>query len=151
MNTILPWLGLGIRLVIGGYFLYAAVPKIAEPLPFATSIMHYELMPAWAINAFALVIPWLEVLVAVCLLVGYRVRTSALVTAGLLVMFTTAVAIAFARGLEIDCGCFGDQGGDTVGWPKILTNTAMIAGCLLLAYAPRTHFALDARRTDGTL
>ena len=112
MDVLRPWIGLALRIFIGGYFVYAAVPKIIEPLAFATSIGHYGLMPNWLVNAYALVIPWLELLVGGALVVGYRVRTSTVLAGIMLVMFTLAVAWAVAWGLKIDCGCFGADGGE---------------------------------------
>ena len=114
MDAIRPWIGFGLRVFIGGYFLYAALPKISEPLAFATSIGHYGLMPYWMVNAYALIIPWLELLVGGCLVVGYRVRTNAVLAGIMLVMFTFAVTWAVVWGLQIDCGCFGADNSETV-------------------------------------
>ena len=138
-----PYLIFILRVFVGGYFLYAAIPKIAEPLAFATSIHHYEMMPAWSVNAYALVVPWLEVIVGVGLVAGLKTRTSAIITGVMLVMFTIAVAWAVMNGLEIDCGCFGEQGGDQVSWLKVLKNTGMILACVLIAWKPTSWLALD--------
>jgi hypothetical protein len=59
MTALIPWIGLALRCYVGGYFIIAAVPKIIEPLAFATSIAHYGILPIWAVNASALVLPWL--------------------------------------------------------------------------------------------
>lgn len=147
MDAIRPWIGLALRVFIGGYFVYAAVPKIMEPLAFATSIGHYGLMPNWLVNAYALVIPWLELLAGGALVVGYRVRTSAALSGIMLVMFTVAVAWAVAWGLKIDCGCFGAEGGEEVSWLKVLKNTAMIGMCAYLVWRPVTAISLE----DGLL
>ncbi len=143
MEQIRPWIGLIFRVFIGGYFLYAAIPKIIEPLAFATSIGHYEMLPSWSVNAYALVIPWLELLVGVCLVAGYRVRINASAAGIMLVMFTVAVAWAVVQGLKIDCGCFGSQGGEDVSWMKVAKNTGMIAMCLALWRWPATALSLE--------
>lgn len=143
---LLPYLNLAIRVFIGGYFLIAAVPKIVEPLVFATSISHYEMLPGFMVNAFALVLPWLELLVGVGLVVGFRVRTSALISGVLLVMFSAAVAWAVIHGLSIDCGCFGADGGEEVSWIKVGKNMLMVAGCALLVWKPESWLSLDALR-----
>lgn len=147
---LLPYLNLAIRVFIGGYFLFAAVPKIVEPLAFATSISHYEMMPSFIVNAFALVVPWLELFVGVGLVVGYRVRTSALICGILLVMFSSAVAWAVIHGLDIDCGCFGAQGGEEVSWIKVGKNMLMAAGCALLVWKPDSWLSLDHLRARPT-
>ena len=144
MNYI-PFLTLAVRVFVGGFFLYAAIPKIAEPLAFATSISHYEMMPLWTVNAFALVVPWLEVLIGVALVVGYKLRTSSLIAGGLLLMFTGAVAWAIMHGLEIDCGCFGAEGGEEVSWYKVGKNLLMVAGCALIYFYPKSWLSFEGR------
>jgi uncharacterized membrane protein YphA (DoxX/SURF4 family) len=143
LTQLYPWLGLALRVFIGGYFVYAAVPKIIEPLAFATSIAHYGLMPSWLVNGYALVIAWLELVVGIALVAGFRVRASALICGAMLVMFTLAVAYAVVLGLKIDCGCFGSQGGEEVSWLKVAKNSAMIAMCAYLWWEPTTALSLD--------
>jgi putative oxidoreductase len=140
---LLPFFTLALRVFIGGYFLIAAVPKIIEPLAFATSISHYGIMPDWSVNATALILPWLELLVGVGLLVGFRIRTSAMLTGLLLIGFTAAIAWAVIQGLQIDCGCFGEGRGEEVSWLKVGKNSLMIVGCIILYLFPRSRLSLD--------
>ncbi len=143
MEHIRPWVGLVLRVFVGGFFLYAAIPKIIEPLAFATSIAHYGMLPTWMVNAYALVIPWLELLVGGALVAGYRTRINAVLSGGMLVMFTVAVAWAVVLGLKIDCGCFGSQGGEDVSWWKVAKNTGMILMCVVLWRWPQTAFSVE--------
>lgn len=143
MNTPLQWLTLLVRVFLGGYFLFAAVPKIAEPYAFSVSIVHYQMMPDWSVNAFALIVPWLELLVGVCLVVGFRVRSAAVVCAVLLAMFIAAIGWAMANGLQIDCGCFGSGNKEEVGWGKIWKNLGMMAMCAYLVWRPASPLALE--------
>ena len=131
------------RVFIGGYFVVAAVPKIIEPLAFATSIMHYGLIPSWSVNAVALVLAWLELLAGVGLIMGIRTRVQSLLCGGMLLIFTLAVAYAVVLGLKIDCGCFGESGGEEVSWIKVAKNSAMILGCAYLWWSPRSVLSLD--------
>ncbi len=134
-----------IRVFVGGFFLYAAIPKLADPLAFATNISHYHLLPVWSVNAVALILPWLELLAGTALLLGFKTRVSAGLCAAMLCVFTIAVAIAVIQGLKIDCGCFGDSGGEEVSWWKVLKNTAMLLGCIAIVWKPVTLFSLDER------
>lgn len=143
MDALRPWISLFVRVFIGGYFVVAAVPKIIEPLAFATSIMHYGLVPSWSINAIALILPWLELLAGVGLIVGIRTKLQAAMCGGMLVVFTLAVAYAVVLGLKINCGCFGESGGEEVSWLKVAKNTSMILGCAYLWWSPRSMFSLD--------
>ncbi len=148
MRQIQPWLGLGLRCFIGGYFVFAAVPKIIEPLAFATSISHYGLLPVWLVNGYALVVPWMELLVGLFLVVGFRTRLSAAFVHVMLVMFTFAVTYAVIAGLKIDCGCFGASGGEEVSWMKVAKNLGLIAMSTYLWIFPSTALALESNSTD---
>ena len=143
MDALRPWLSLLVRVFIGGYFVVAAVPKIIEPLAFATSIMHYGLIPSWSVNAVALMLAWLELLAGVGLIMGIRTRVQSLLCGGMLLVFTLAVAYAVVLGLKIDCGCFGESGGEEVSWIKVAKNSAMILGCAYLWWSPRSVLSLD--------
>lgn len=134
-----------VRVFIGGYFLFAAIPKLIDPLAFATSISHYHLLPVWGVNAAALVLPWLELLAATALLLGFKTRIAALLCGVMLLVFTLAVAIAVVQGLQIDCGCFGEMGGEEVSWLKVAKNSAMILGCIALIRWPKSLFSLDEK------
>lgn len=103
------WLQIGLRWLLGGIFIYAGVLKILSPPPFADSIATFRLLPAPLINLLALGLPVFEVAVGGLLVVGRYVRAAAL---GVLVMtgvFAFALASALARGLPVDCGCFGSK------------------------------------------
>ena len=143
MDALRPWLSLLVRVFIGGYFVVAAVPKIIEPLAFATSIMHYGLIPSWSVDAVALMLAWLELLAGVGLIMGIRTRVQSLLCGGMLLIFTLAVAYAVVLGLKIDCGCFGESGGEEVSWIKVAKNSAMILGCAYLWWSPRSVLSLD--------
>lgn len=136
MASLASWLRLAIRIFIGGYFIFAAVPKIVEPYVFATNISHYQMLPAWSVNTFALLLPWLELVAGTALLIGFRLRAAAVLCSAMLAMFTFAVIWAVSHGLTIDCGCFGDGNGETVSWEKVSKNVAMIVLTVSLVVGP---------------
>lgn len=100
---------LAIRLYLGGLFVWASLHKIAEPATFALDVATYQLLPLWAINPFALTVPWLELWVGILLMLGIRVRAAALVTSLLMAAFMVALGFALAKGLDLSCGCFASQ------------------------------------------
>jgi len=124
------------RIVLGGLFVYAGAVKALEPLDFAQSVGNYRLVgPALSFLA-GLVLPWLEILAGACLALGLWKRGAALVISGLLVFFVALTAVTMARGLDVDCGCFGalDR---KAGLSVILEDLAMLylGLCLLLERA----------------
>ena len=100
------------RLTLAIIFFYAGIEKIISPGDFAVAIYNYKLLPDGTINLLAIFLPWLEVLIAISLVVGICIRGAALISALLFLTFATALAINLVRGLDISCGCFGASSGN---------------------------------------
>ncbi len=130
------------RLVLGMVFLVAAVAKIADPDTFAKSIIGYEMLPYGLTNLVALFIPWLEVICGLFVIFGVRLRVSAGLILGMLLVFTTAIVIAVLQGKELSCGCFGDAGDAKIGWPKVLENVGLILLALYIVLFPNDRIGL---------
>jgi uncharacterized membrane protein YphA (DoxX/SURF4 family) len=94
-------------------------------------------------------LPVVEIVVGLALLAGVFVRTAAIASSVLLVVFLVGVGSAWARGLQIDCGCFGNGGqvaaGDTAYPSEILRDSALLLIALALARWPRSRLALGGR------
>ncbi|MFC1890331.1 MauE/DoxX family redox-associated membrane protein [Thermodesulfobacteriota bacterium] len=103
------YLALPVRLILAAIFLAACYHKILEPGAFALSIATYEILPTVLINPFAIVLPWIELATALMLIVGFRTQAAALLTTGMMILFTIALVIALAKGLELSCGCFASD------------------------------------------
>jgi putative oxidoreductase len=125
------YLLLASRFVLGIVFLVAAVPKIAQPEAFAVSIEAYEILPVAVVNLIAIGVPWVELLCAVFLIGGARVRPSAALLGAMLLVFIVAISTAVLRGLNINCGCYGGTG-TPVGWGKVLEDIALLVPVWLL-------------------
>jgi uncharacterized membrane protein YphA (DoxX/SURF4 family) len=102
-----PWLTIRVSFVLAAVFVVAGVSKIADPPGFAHEVHNYALLPGAAVNAAALVLPWLEVLAGVALFLGFWRRAAAGTLCVLLLLFVGALSINLARGRPVDCGCFG--------------------------------------------
>lgn len=115
-------------LIIAGVFLSGAY-KLFHPLEFARAVYAFKLLPDPLVKPVAYVIPWLEVICAVCLLLIPKLRTAALWLAiGLLVVFTLAMVIVLLNGTEVSCGCFSYTADEEpVSWMNVARNAALIA------------------------
>lgn len=112
------------RLILGLVFLYAAYTKLAKPWElFALSIDSYRMLPEWAVILVARTLPWMELLLGLLLVAGLLLRYVAAVATILLGGFWAVMLGAYARGLGIDCGCFGI--GQTVG-PATLARDGLL-------------------------
>jgi uncharacterized membrane protein YphA (DoxX/SURF4 family) len=100
------WASLAARLALAGIFIYASIDKIAHPASFAKDVYNYQILPDALINLTALVLPWLELFLGLCLLAGLWLPGAVLTANGLLVVFLAAFIFNMARGLDVNCGCF---------------------------------------------
>ena len=104
IKVVIVW---GLRLALAAVFLYAGVVKLISPDAFLADIESYRLLPYRAAWLIAYYLPALEVLVGVAILVPAWNRAAALVMGGMMGVFILALLSAWARGLDISCGCFG--------------------------------------------
>lgn len=127
------------RLVLGGLFVYAGVVKVLDPLDFAQNIRNYRLVGQSFSFIAAVVLPWLEILAGIALAAGIWKRASALIISGLLVFFILLTLVTIARGLDVECGCFGALSRKS-GLGVIVEDLGMLfmGLCLLFAPAKRT-------------
>lgn len=95
--------------LVGAFFGIAALVKIADPEAFFSSLLTYQVFPRELALGLALYAPLLELIVAVCLIVGFWRAGASLLTAFMLLLFIALVVQGLARGLELDCGCFGSN------------------------------------------
>jgi uncharacterized membrane protein YphA (DoxX/SURF4 family) len=127
------WLLFIVKLIIGGFFIYASIDKIINPEGFAKSIHNYRMMPPVVINFMAILMPWLELVTGLSLIIGYRYRGANLLILAMLVVFIVALSYAAARGLNINCGCFSTSStakSDLVA--RIIEDTLMVIGCVII-------------------
>jgi len=135
-----------VQIALGAVFVASAIPKLVDPPAFAHMIYNYRLLPGTLVNALALVMPWIELLVGVLLVLGAWRREAALVAALLLVVFLGAIGWNLLRGHAIDCGCFDVRSaGKTpeqlladMTWVMLRdVGLLLLAGQVLLATSPR--------------
>lgn len=143
-----PWWGLAARLVVGGVWIWASALKLLDPATSIESVRAYEILPASLVEPVGYVLPALEVVVGLTLVVGLLTRGAALLSALLLIAFIVGISTAWARGLEIDCGCFGDGGANpdaTSQYPwEIARDVGLLGLSLFLLRARSSRLALDS-------
>ncbi|GAA2546678.1 MauE/DoxX family redox-associated membrane protein [Pseudonocardia hydrocarbonoxydans] len=137
------------RLGLAAVWLFSGVPKALDPDRTYVAVRAYDVLPPLGVELVAGVLPWLEIALGVLLLLGLGVRAAAAASAALLLVFVAGVTQAWARGLSIDCGCFGGGGQVEPGQTAYVQELVRDAGFLLLAawlvVRPRTPAALDSR------
>jgi uncharacterized membrane protein YphA (DoxX/SURF4 family) len=127
MQTVI---ALAVRIALGGILVLAGSLKLPDPSAFANEIANYRFLPSLA-PWLAATLPMVEIVLGMALVVAPQSwrRAAALATAGLMAIFTVAVTQVVARGINVDCGCFGGSSGPvtliTVGRDLILLGMAV--------------------------
>jgi uncharacterized membrane protein YphA (DoxX/SURF4 family) len=141
------WLGLVARLVTGGVWIWAGTAKLGDAAQSVQAVRAYDLLPESLVEPVGYLLPVLEVVVGFALVAGLLTRGAAVLSALLFVVFIVGIASAWARGLQIDCGCFGGGGFDPdaeASYPwEIARDAALLLASLFLVRWPRTRLALD--------
>lgn len=154
MRPWFPWVSLVARLVLGGVMLVAGALKVTDPETATQAVRAYELLPHGFDGIVGMLLPILEIAIGLLLIIGYGVRPAAVATGVFMVLFIAAVSSAWARGLAIDCGCFGGGGQVAPGQTKYLQEILRDAGLLALAgwlyLNPLSKFALESDPRTST-
>jgi len=140
---IAPWISTGARLVLGAVFLIAGALKVVDAQSSVTAVRAYRLLPTSLATIVGWGLPFAEIALGLLLLGGIATR----------VVFIAAVASAAARGLSIDCGCFGGGGdvapGQTAYSIEILRDIGLLLLAAWLVWQPRSRFTLDRFSSAG--
>lgn len=134
------------RVVVGVMFGYLGMVKVLDPVAFLKVLREYDITSNFlALNFIAGVLPWLEVLCAICLIAGIGVRGVGALLAVMLVGFTAAlisraIGIQHETGMaicaiEFDCGC----GGGPVPLCRKLVENAILFGLCCLVTLGSSH------------
>jgi uncharacterized membrane protein YphA (DoxX/SURF4 family) len=129
-------------MIVGLMFIVVGVGKIANPEEFAKEIANYQILPYLFVNITAIIVPWIELFAGILLLLGVQTKSSSIVIAVMTVVFTIAVIIAIAKGLNIECGCYSNIASQQVGLPKVLENIGLLILTFIIILSDNKKFSL---------
>lgn len=142
------------RIIIGAIFLISGLAKISDPARFILTLREFRLFPEVIVPFTAIWLPWFELLLGLCVLVGLLHRTSALILACLNAGFLAAIVSVIVRGIVVDCGCFGMLA-DMLGLPDmadmkaVIRNIFFIGLCLLISFSRSEVLSLQGYIRKG--
>ncbi|MBN2192711.1 MAG: DoxX family membrane protein [Polyangiaceae bacterium] len=150
-STFVEWRGhayisLAMRLYLGWVFIAACLHKIANPASFAVDVATYQFLPLWAVNFFALTLPWVELFAGVLLVLGLRARAAALLIAVMMASFMVALGHALYLGLDMACGCFASAAAvdeDPISWHTVVRDAGWLSLALYVLCLDRAPLGLD--------
>ncbi len=136
-----------VRLLVGGVFVYAGAPKTWETQDFARDIQHYSIIP-WSdlVILLAVYLPWVELFAGLAVVFRRLYLGGLIAIVGMMLIFTGALTSAWARGLDIKCGCFKEEKASILThFPELLARElSILAGAAILLGAEARR-----RRREG--
>ena len=141
------WLTLAARWLLGGVLLVAGLLKIGALEASVQAVRLYQILPFDTTAFVGYALPIVEIAVGLLLITGTFTRLSAIVGSLLMLAFIIGIASVWARGISIDCGCFGGGGevdASKTQYPQeIARDTALLLAGLWTAWRPRSPWAVD--------
>jgi uncharacterized membrane protein YphA (DoxX/SURF4 family) len=141
------------RLGLAAVWLVSGTLKAIDLDQTVVAVRAYDVLPRAAVDVVAAVLPFLEIALGLLLVLGIGTRLVAVVCGALLLVFIAGVTQAWARGLSIDCGCFGGGGtvapGATAYLQEIVRDVGFLAMAAWLVARPHSLLSMDARLTAG--
>ena len=125
LKKILSGFSIIVRVGLGCMFIYSSLPKIRQPYDFLSDIYSYELVGPKLGMFVAMVIPWAELLVGICLVGGIFIGGALLMSIALGAMFSFVLGWAIHMGLNISCGCFGSSSTDMIDYSTLIRAIAI--------------------------
>lgn len=112
-------LSIALRIALGGLFIFSGLMKLgiftlggtlktADPQMFAFAIRKFDLGLSDGMTSFlAFAIPWTELIAGLAILLGLLTRGAAAIIGLMMIAFLIGIISVLARGMEIECSCFG--------------------------------------------
>ncbi|MGH3446333.1 MAG: MauE/DoxX family redox-associated membrane protein [Nocardioidaceae bacterium] len=146
-RTSWPWISIAARLLVGGVWIAAGALKFGDPAESVRAVRAYQMLPEAVVPTIGHGLPALEVLVGVLMIVGLGLRFVSGLSGLMQLAFIIGIASVWARGIEIECGCFGGGGANadaTSQYPwDIARDVGLLVLSALLMIWPRSRLCLD--------
>ena len=134
-----------LRFALALVLFYASADKLLHPQDFAAIVKGYHVLPGSLVNPVAVWLPWLELLLGLCLVSGYWCEGAATLTAGLFAVFWLLLIVSWARGIDVTCGCFStkpaEPGAETTPMLFYIGRDAVLLGLALFTAWVRLRVA----------
>jgi uncharacterized membrane protein YphA (DoxX/SURF4 family) len=143
-----PLVSTAARLVLGAVWIAAGATKVTDLAGSVRAVRAYRLLPEGAVPAVGAALPLVEIVLGLLLVAGLGTRLAAAVSGLLLVAFVAGIASAWARGLRIDCGCFGGGGALAAGrspsyLPEVARDVGLLLAAAVLVWWPYSRLSVD--------
>ena len=104
-----PYISLLLRLLLGGLLVFASISKLPMHSSFVEVVQSYHLLPDPLATAYALALPWIELLIGSYLILGILTKPSTVISILVGISFMVANISAIIRGEYYCPNCFGES------------------------------------------
>jgi uncharacterized membrane protein YphA (DoxX/SURF4 family) len=99
--------GLTLRVLFGGLFIVSGALKAGDPGAFLLDVRSFQVLgDPWA-AWLAMSLPWIEIVCGAALVAGGWASGALVILGAAIAVFIGALGQAWARGIDVTCGCFG--------------------------------------------
>jgi uncharacterized membrane protein YphA (DoxX/SURF4 family) len=144
---VLDGIGTLARLGLAAIWLISGALKISDSGQTYIAVKAYDVLPSGLVNPVATALPLIELALGLFLLLGLGTRIVSVLSILMFAVLIAAIAQSWARGLTIDCGCFGGGGQVAAGQTQYPQEIARDTGFALLGVwlvaRPWTWLSMD--------
>ena len=126
------------RIALGLVFLAAGALKIGHASDLAATITAFGFgLPPVLVAIAAIALPPFELLLGVYLIGGWLLEATSIVASAMLLLFIGVVASVVARGLHVNCGCFGAADSAPATWWTVARDAVFLIPAIYLVWWSR--------------
>ena len=137
------FLDAGLRLIVGAVFIIAGIAKLPLHPEWVANIAADKILPSSLVQPFLSALPWLEIIIGACLILGLFTRLFSVISLPLIAGFIVGNAVALSSDSSDWCRCFGELIKINHKW-ALLIDALLIIGALLILFQRRRLIALDS-------
>ena len=120
------------RLAVGTTLIVASVGKLSSGTVFVEEVKDYHLLPDALAQVYGTALPWVEIVVGCLLIVGLITTFASGIAVLASLSLIIANAVVLVRGLNLECGCFGDLAALHTRQAIIIDSVMMVMALLIL-------------------
>ena len=113
---------LALRLSLGLPLVVSGLAKLIDLAHFREILQHQWLLSSNLADLVAVTLPWLELLLGLCLVIGIWLDSSSFLAGFLCLALSAAAGIALTGAGSVECGCLGTLSQARVSWLHLLVN-----------------------------
>lgn len=133
------------RLLLGFVFLRSGLGKVFDRKHTIQTTLAYNVLPPSLARLYGNLLPWMELSLAVLLILGLWTRAVAYSLGLLLISFGLAVSINLLRDKEMDCGCSGRRTQEKLSWRTLARIIVLLALALGVGWLDRGNYSLEGK------